>query len=41
MDLDIHIENQDKVVLLEGKATVRLISRDDYTDINKIPQRLV
>jgi len=41
VDLDIHIENQDKVVLLEGKATIRLISRDDYIDVNKIPQRLV
>jgi hypothetical protein len=41
VDLDIHIENQDKVVLMPGKATVRLITQDDFTDINKMPRRLV
>lgn len=41
VDLDIHIENQDKVVLMPGKATVRLITLNDYTDLNKIDRCLI
>lgn len=41
VDLDIHIENQDKVVLMPGKATVRLITYEDFTDVNRINRKLV
>ena len=40
VDLDIHIENQDKVVLMPGKATVRLQHHNDYIDIEKISKKL-
>jgi len=30
VDLKVHVENQDKVVIMSGTATVQLPSRNDY-----------